>query len=177
MSLQARASEWDHRLYNVNRDLAHNFPFIAQEVAGRLEDGRWPFLVELAKANGVTMDDLGEVCQAACKFVVGTADAPAESMAAALIRSGWTEQKDAAQAAYCATVGAVVLGIWWQGAREATMKRDGSTVAAPCLAVPDLVAAGGRAADLCRLPRWRRWLLRARTRLASAVAAFRAKGG
>ena len=39
MSLQAQLSKNDPRLYNPNRDVAHNFATVVTEVADRLEHG------------------------------------------------------------------------------------------------------------------------------------------
>ena len=80
MSLQARMSQGDSGLYNPNRDIAHCFGDVVKEVAARLEDERWPELVAILSREGVSMDDLGEACQALCLFVASSTEDPEETM-------------------------------------------------------------------------------------------------
>ena len=48
MTMQARMTANDQRLYNPSRDVAHNFQQVMEMVAGRLEDYSW---TELAEAH------------------------------------------------------------------------------------------------------------------------------
>lgn len=157
MSLQARASEWDHRLYNVNRDVAHNFGDVVREVAARLEDGRWPILVEVCERYGVTQDDLGKACEAYCLFVASATETKKERMGACLTRSGWYAVPEVAQVALMAILGTVMSGYYWVGAREATVGGQG-----PCLTYQDLRDAGKDCARLMMIPRWKRRCFRIR---------------
>lgn len=170
MSLQARMSQADPRLYNVNRDVAHCFKSVMEEVSGRLEDGRWACVEALLKEKGVTLDRLGEACEAACRFVAGAVDVKKESMGACLARTGWAGLPDMAQVALCAHLGAVMLGYFWVGAHEATIQGVG-----PCNDMADLREAGRRAHGLLTMPRWRRWWWRLTTRLGRAWSALRGK--
>jgi len=152
MTLQARLKK-NTPLYNANRDVAHCFPFVAKEVAGRLEDGRWDALSEYLEEDGVTEEQLGEACMAFCQFVAGNGRNPEQTMSEALDGSGFTALPDEAQIAYMATLGAVMSGIFFHGAREATIDGEG-----PCSDMDELVAAGREAHQLMTRPRWRRKL-------------------
>lgn len=162
--LQARMSENDPRLYNVNRDVAHNFGDIVREVAGRLEDNRWPVVGQILTQHKVTEEQLGQACAAFCTFVASSVDVPKERMNEALARCGWFNVPEAAQVAYMAYLGTVVSGYFYAGVREATLQGVG-----PALTCQDLRDVGGRAARLLAAPRWRRKLDAALTRLRRAV--------
>lgn len=151
MSMQARASEWDHRLYNINRDVAHNFGDVMREVADRLESGRWPVLAEIMEHYKVSQEDLGRACEAFCVFVMSAADDRKERMGACLTRSGWYDVPEHAQVALMAILGTVMSGYYWSGAREATLGGVG-----PCLTYTDLRERGNQCAKLMQIPRWRR---------------------
>jgi len=155
MPIQARLSQDDPRFYNVNRDVAHCFESIATEVAARLEDGRWPVLKRYLDEHGVTDEQLGEVCVAFCKFVLGTCDDPAEGMGELLERVGWHNVPEEAQVALCAILGTVMMGVFFRGARDVTMGFDG-----PCANMKHLAEAGRQAHKWLTMPRWKRWVLR-----------------
>ena len=135
----------------MNRDLAHCFGDVAREVAGRLEDERWPVLTKYLKDNEITMDQLGEACKAFCEFVAGTADDPNEDMGEALTRVGWYKVPDEAQVALLSIVGTVMMGYFFRGARDVTTGFDG-----PCSSLGDLRRAGARTHELLTAPRWKR---------------------
>lgn len=149
--LQARMSENDPRLYNVNRDVAHNFGDVAREVAGRLEDNRWPVVGEILTKYNVTEDQLGLACEAFCKFVASSVDVPKERMNEALARSGWFNVPEVAQVAYMAYLGTVMTGYFYAGVRESTIQGAG-----PALTYQDLRDVGSRTSKLMTAPRWRR---------------------
>ena len=173
-SLQARLTENDPRLYNVNRDLAHNFGTIAKIVAARLEDKAWPELAQIMEHHDVTMDELGEACQAYCLFLGSQMEVPegekipSADMEALLTDAGWFKVRPAAQVAFMATLGTVVTGIHFAGIREATLAGEG-----PAMTLQDIAARGREVADFLALPRWRRWVLRWRTRLRNALQSLR----
>ncbi len=169
--LQARMSENDPRLYNVYRDVAHCFGDVAREVAGRLEDGRWPVVKEICDKYGVTEDQLGLACEAFCKFVASSVEIPKERMNDALTRSGWYAVPDVAQVAYMAYLGTVVSGYFFAGVREATLGGVG-----PAQNYQDLREVGSRASKLMTAPRWRRKLDRLWERLRLTWATFKGKG-
>jgi hypothetical protein len=159
MGLQARMSEGDPRLYNVYRDVAHNFGDVMREVAARLEDGKWEAVKQYLDKEGVTMEQLGEACKAACIFVQTATQQKDEKMGPALVRSGWWNVPEPANVALCAIVGTVMFGYFWAGAREATIKGAG-----PCDNYQDLRARGEECARIMMLPwykkkwlRWRAW--------------------
>lgn len=151
--LQARMSENDPRLYNVNRDVAHNFGDVVREVAGRLEDARWPIIAEICKHYNVTEDQLGLACEAFCKFVASSVEVPKERMNEALARCGWFNVPEAAQVAYMAYLGTVMAGYFYAGVREATLAGVG-----PAQTYQDLREVGSRASKLLTSSRWRRRL-------------------
>lgn len=160
MSLNARMTATDPRLYNVNRDVAHNFDFVIQEVAKCAEDRRWPALTKIAQAAGVSDTDVGAVCQAVIKFMGVQADNPKESMGACLARCGFLDLPEAARVVVMAYLGNVTLGIHFAGVREATLNGQG-----PALTYKKLRWEGRKFALLMTMPRWKRRLYRIRERL------------
>jgi hypothetical protein len=166
-SLQARMSENDPRLYNVNRDLAHCFVRVAELVAGRLEDGLWPELNEIVKREGLTQDDLGEACGAFCTFVATSVEDPSADMHTALERSGWFNVKPGAQVAAMACLGTVILGMHFSGVREATLGGEG-----PAMDLRQLAAFGERSSKLISMSRWQRRVARIKLRASNAWKAI-----
>lgn len=169
MSLQARLKQ-DTPLYNAKRDVAHNFGYVAMEVAGRCEDGKWPSLVAYLKEHGVTQEQLGLACQAFCQFVVSSAEVPHESMTETLRRSGWWDMPVPAQIAIMAHLGTVLTGIYWHGVREATLGED-----SPTANFQDLIVHGRRAARLMTWPKWFRWIPKLADKLRKIRDALRRK--
>lgn len=153
MGLQARMSEHDDRLYSPARDVAHCFADVMREAAARLEDERWAALAALLKKEGVTQEELGAACQAACLFVASAVDSPKEKMGECLARCGFWKVPEAANIGLMAIVGTVMMGYFWGGAHEATMGGKG-----PCLKAQDLRALGAQCHEAMTAPRWRRWL-------------------
>ena len=152
MGLQARMSENDPRLYNSYRDVAHNFGDVVREVAGRLEDERWPALAEYLKSKGITEDELGEACKSLCVFVQAP-PVKGETMQSSLEAAGWWKLKEPAQVAVCSLIGTVIMGMAWAGIREATMGGKG-----PAMNYQDLRDRGSQCAKLISTPLWRRRL-------------------
>lgn len=153
MGTQARMSKDDDRLYNPNRDVAHNFEYVITAVAERIEAGNWDELVALAKEKGVSDEHLGLACAALCKFVTIQTDDRKESMARCLARCGWLDLPAPARVIVMAYLGAVTLGIHWAGVREATLGGVG-----PTLTYRRLRWHGRRMVLLMKMPRWRRRL-------------------
>jgi hypothetical protein len=160
-------SAGDQRLYNVNRDVAHNFDAIIKAVATALEEARWDTLTGYAREKGVTDDDLGQGCACLINFVLGQLDKK-ESMACALSRSGWLDLKPEVRVIIMAYMGKVVLGMNWAGVHETTLGGDG-----PLLGYRRLRWYGQRCIKLMKLPWWRRKLYRLGYRLRQAWRAFR----
>lgn len=162
MTIQARASEWDHRLYNVGRDCAHNFGEVCAETARRIEEQDWPAINRMLAAAGVGDDELGEACRAFLEFVAtATADRSERQPRQVLARVGWFALSDTAQIAFLAVLGTVQMGYFFAGVREATLGGEG-----PLQHYPDLKTAGRQTAIALAVPRWRRrfyvWRYRAR---------------
>lgn len=170
MSLQARTSEWDHRLYSVNRDVAHNFRFVVEELARRLTDNRWKPVGEYLRLKCSEEEDLGAACKAFIDFVASTATNPKETMEEALTRVGWFKVPEAAQVAYMAYLGTILAGIYFHGAREATLQGKG-----PCSEISELVAAGALCHKLMTVPRWRRSVYRLIERMKGAIRVLRGR--
>jgi hypothetical protein len=171
-NIQARMTEHDPRLYNVNRDVAHNFERVATMVAGRLEDELWPDLADICKREGCTMDDLGAACQAFCKFVGTSAEDPQADMQIALERCGWFGVHPAAQVAVMSCLGTVILGMHFSGVREATLAGEG-----PAMGLAKLASYGEQSAKLITEGRWKRRRRRILLRLRRAWSAlFGAQG-
>lgn len=143
MSLQARMSEHDSRLYDPNRDIAHNFRFVVEHIAKRMDEGRWDIATEVANVFHVTPDDLGEACAGFIRFVAGAAQKPKETMTQCLDRSGFLKAKPAAQLLHLAYLGSLLAGVYYRGAKEATIKGNG-----PCADLDDYVADGVAASRL-----------------------------
>ena len=168
MSLQARASQWDHRQYNVGRDVAHNFGDVMREVADRLEKGSWPALNRMLENTLVTQHDLGLACEAFCVFVMSSADHKKERMTECLARSGWDSVPEEAQVALMAVLGTVMSGYYWVGVREATLGGSG-----PCLTSQDLRDRGRACAQAMAVSPVRRYLRRVGARLGEVWSTLR----
>lgn len=168
--LQARMSQGDNRLYNVNRDVAHNFDFVIQEVAKCVEEERWPALTKLARDAHLTDECLGRCCAALCKFVAVQADNPKESMAQCLERCGFLDLPETARVIVMAYLGNITLGIHHRGVREATLNGQG-----PADTYKKLRWHGRQLVLLMRMSRTRRWLYRFRQRLRRAWRALTEK--
>lgn len=168
--LQARMEKGDPRLYNVNRDVAHNFDYVIQEVATCIEEERWPALTRLARQDGVTPVDLGKACQAIIKFIGVQADNPKESMASCLARCGFLELPETARVVAMAYLGNITLGIHHHGVREATMGGVG-----PASTYKKLRWHGRKLVLLMTMSRLRRRLYRLRERLRRAWRALTQK--
>ena len=170
MTLQARLSEGDPRLYNPSRDIAHNFKSVMELVADRMEDGTWPELNKHLKDNEITMDDLGEACGAYCKYVGLSVESKETTMKSALTDAGWFECKPLAQMAVLSLMGTVIAGIHFKGVREATFDDGG-----PAHTVPELIATGDKCITLMRTPRWKRRLSAFWDNFRIAINALRGK--
>jgi len=170
MSMNARMSQTDPRLYNVNRDCAHNYGEVMQEVAKAIEARRWHPLTELAKANKVTDEELGRACQAVIRFIGVQADNPKESMADCLARCGFLAVHPTARVVVMGYLGLIHLGMHFAGVRETTLNGQG-----PALTYKKLRWYGMKMTKLMSLPRWRRAIYFCRQRLRRAWRALTEK--
>ncbi len=170
MSLNARMTQGDPRLYNVNRDVAHNFEYVIQEVSSCVEKGKWGALTNLAKDNKVTDEQLGQCCAALCRFIAVQADNPKESMAACLARCGFLDLPEIARVVIAAYLGNIMLGMHFAGVRETTISGVG-----PTLTYKKLRWHGQKLVLLMKMPWWRRRLYQLRSRLRRAWRAFTEK--
>ncbi len=166
MTLNARMSQGDPRLYTPNRDVAHNFDQVIMEVAKRCEEGTWDALVSLAREKKVSDEELGLACQAICKFVARQ-PVKGESMAACLASSGFLELSPAARVIVSAYIGTVILGMHWAGVREATLGGAG-----PAMTYQKLRWHGMVCAKLMTMRPWKRRLYSLWKRVRLAYRAF-----
>lgn len=168
MSLQARMSEGDKRLYNPSRDVAHNFKEVLSLVAARLEDCAWPELSEILKRENVDMDDLGEACAAYCRYVASATENPTEPMQVCMSNSGFFEAKPAAQVAVLAMIGTCYAGIQHSGIRDATLGGEG-----PMASVSDLLEDADRLLMFHGRSKLGRKLAKFKYKLSQAISVFR----
>ena len=154
-------SESDPRLYNVNRDVAHNFKEVMTHVFGRLQNRLWPELDALLEKEVVTDEEVGAAFDALCKFIGNAQEEMQVDFKEAMTRAGWFSCRPEAQVAVMAILGTVILGYHWAGVREATLGGEG-----PAMRLQDLVKHGDAVAKFLAMPRWRRrlslWLTRLR---------------
>lgn len=167
MTMNARMSSNDSRLYNPNRDVAHNFKAMAMEVAKRCEANTWTALAILTAEKQVTPVHLGQALQAFLTFLAIQMDDPKAGMATCLDRAGWFAVPEYARVIVMAQLGAVMLGAHWSGVRETTIGGQG-----PALDYQDLAAYGREAAVLMAMSPLRRRWLRVRYRVRQAWAAL-----
>jgi len=168
MTIQARMSPEDKRLYNPSRDVAHNFQQVMTLVAERLEDAKWPELDELLKRENVSIDDLGEACGAYCTYIANGVNDPKLSMFESLDKSGFFKCKPAAQVAVLAMIGSCYAGIQHVGIREATVNKDG-----PLQTVASLMQHAEEFRKYTGMSRWRRWFERMKLKLKTMLAILR----
>jgi hypothetical protein len=147
----------DPRLYNPNRDVAHNALEVLQEVRKRLAADKWPAMAEILARAQVTPQHAERGLQALSSFLTGSLEVPKETMYQGLVRAGWFEVPEAVNIAVLAHLGAILLGMQWGGIREATLRGVGPL--SNCASVVDYGRrfAGLALTDLARLPWWRRW--------------------
>lgn len=170
MTMQARMSADDRRLYNPSRDVAHNFKDVMNLVAARLEDGAWPDLDALLKREGVTMDDLGAACGTYCQYLASAVEAPNLSMARSLEKSGFLSCKPAAQVAIMAMIGSCYAGIQFAGVREATVNGEG-----PLQTVGELVVHAEHFQKYLGMSKLRRKWEKFKSKFQQALNTFRSR--
>jgi hypothetical protein len=165
MTIQARMTAEDKRLYNPSRDVAHNFQQVMHMVAARLEDNKWPELDQLLKRENVSIDDLGEACCAYCTYIASAATDPKMSMFESLNKAGFFKCKPAAQVAVLAMIGSCYAGIQYAGVREATISGEG-----PLQTVADLMKYAEEFRKYAGMSSLRRWYERLKLKLKTMLA-------
>jgi len=168
MTLQARMSSSDPRLYNPSRDVAHNFQQVMELVAGRLEDRVWPELDSVLDREQITLDDLGAACGAYCCYLASAAQEPELSLFEGLKKSGFLDCKPAAQVAVMAHIGACYAAIQYAGVREATINGEG-----PLMTVTDLLGYADQFYRYTGMSRRRRRWEQFKVRLRAGLQAIR----
>lgn len=168
MTMQARMSSSDNRLYNPSRDVAHNFLEVLHLVAARLEDGTWPELDKLLWRENVSIDDLGESCACFCKYIASSKEHPNRSMHDSLMECKFFETKPAAQVAVLASIGVCYAGIMHAGIREATVASEG-----PLMTVSEFMKYAEEFRKYARMSKWRRKLEHLKTKFYNALNSFK----
>ena len=120
MPAKLQAIVKNDQLVSLDRDVAHNFRFVALEVFRSLNEGRWGDLAQLIKASEVTDLQLSKAYEALVVFVTSAAEPVPATMEACMTEAGFFDIRPAAQLALMATLGQVMMGIYWQGARDAS---------------------------------------------------------
>jgi len=149
MSMQAVMSPGDPRLYNVNRDIVHNWVSVLNHIAGIVDDKRWKELQQLLDEGNVSDEEVGHALSMFMLYTSSAADKDKVDMTmeAVLKASGFLDCKPLAQVAVMALIGQAYAGIQYVGIREASLGTD-----KPLLEVKDLIKAAnqqrGRKASL-----------------------------
>jgi hypothetical protein len=167
MSIQARMTPGDNRLYNPSRDLAHNFGAIVLEAAKSASSGRWPAITKLAKEKEIPDEILGKAFEIVTKFIGRQADDPKESMHSCLARCGWLELPEYARVCVVAYIGLITIGMQHAGVREASIQGNG-----PAMGYKRLRWHGRKFALLMKMGWIRRSLYKLRARLRKAFRAL-----
>lgn len=168
MTLQARMSADDRRYINPSRDVAHCFGAAVKATLERIESHAWPELQKYLKANNVSDEEMGKAVECLCAFAATATDVKKEGMVGAMSRAGWFELSDPAMIATSAMLGTVTMGLFYAGAKEATIGGSG-----PCLDNQSLYEAGLRCSKAMTLPRWRRPFYRFKEKLVALWRAVR----
>ena len=167
--IRARGSD-DTRLYAPNRDVAHNFPFVIEKVFNDIVNFRWYCANKYMDEHKITADDAVKAVDAFVTFMRSAVDNPNEDMVSCLERSGWFSVSDAMQLVLMANIGRVMTGIFFNGAREATLGGEG-----PCQHMQDLIAAGELSMKLLRMTSWQRLRWHVAARLKGVYVAITGK--
>ena len=166
MSLNARMSKEDPRLYHPGRDVAHNFKDVMGHVNRRLRDRTWPELEEFMVKAGVPDTEVDKAFCCLIAFVSSAYEKGKTSFETCFEETGWFELQPCAQIAVMATLGLVILGYHYTGVREVTLAGEGP--AAELKDLDQLIRQPSEISRFLSLPRWRRklrlWWARLRSR-------------
>src|SRR5580692_8559612 len=119
MPVQVQPHPWDDRLYNQNRDYAHNFPFVAQTIAHRIHTDNWAPVTKLLEDAGIDKYQIGLGMQAFVRMLLQFRNAKHKTLYQAAVESGWMDQSPVVQLAIMSTLGVVLTGCYFTGLREA----------------------------------------------------------
>lgn len=164
MSMQARLSEGDRRLYSVNRDIAHNFKAVISLVMKRFDSDAWPELTAMLAREKVSMAEVDRALSSYCSYVASGATDPKLPMVEALRDSKFLDCHPAAQVAVMAMLGTAYAGIQFAGAREATVGGEG-----PLMSLSDLLQHARKFQRYAGMSRIRRKLVAWRAKLKSML--------
>lgn len=127
MSIQARMSPNDQRLYNPARDVAHNFAGVVELIINNYDDAGWAALREFTTQQGVTDEDIAATLDAFVTAIMYAKDKLKRKLSihAALTETGFFKQKLLAQVTIMALLGQIYTGMHYAGIREATIGNEG----------------------------------------------------
>lgn len=154
MSIQAITG--GGRLYDQNRDLAHNFGWVLHQAAQRFANRRWAVVEEFLRAQGVEDQQLVDGLQALFRFVEAARDGDGTDMKRDMAVAGWDQVPEPVRLAIMAHCGAILLGAFYVGVNQAMIAGDD-----PTKRYPDLWAGGrefARLMEQSRLRRLARWM-------------------
>lgn len=127
MSIQARMSANDQRLYNPNRDVAHNFSGVVERLIDNYDNRGWAELRDFTDANGITDEDIANTLNSFVTAILYSKDKDKKNLSvhAALKDSGFFEQKLLAQVTIMSLLGQIYTGMHYVGIREASLGSEG----------------------------------------------------
>lgn len=142
-------------LYAPARDVVYLFPNIINKANALLEDACDPNVQALLDQHQITLDDLGEVAGAFCRFMNGAHENPEESVEDVLRRCGWFETKPVARVAYMYHIGTCTGATFFRGIRDVVSLGE-RTLAS----IEQIQWTVKRVILLARMGRWQRWFYR-----------------
>lgn len=152
--LQIRSPD-DSRLYSPQRDVAHCFPGVVALLVQRFQKRTWPELVDYLRAAGCDDDDAAaEAVRVFATAIHMSADVTYKHMnlEQVLTAAGWFNVAPALRVALTAHLGAALVGIFFQGARDASFGGGG-----PQVGLAEMLVTADESYRFMTRPRWRRW--------------------
>lgn len=142
------------QLYSVERDVAHNFGWVAQEMMKRMNDRHWKEIEEILRHHGVSDEEVGKALESFATFIM-SAKADERAMQDALGDAGWWECNPYAKVAVAAYLGNVLMGVYHVGVKEATA----GGMPSPILRYPNLQAQAAEMKNFYHKTPWHRLIL------------------
>jgi len=105
--------------YTPARDMAHQWPVVVTHVAEQLQCRANKTLHKWLDSRGVTMDELGDGCEAYIRFLTAATDTARPSVMEAYKASGWLNTRFEVQVAYYFYLAHGMSGMSFLGIRDA----------------------------------------------------------
>jgi hypothetical protein len=157
----------DPRKWNPTRDVAHNFPWLWNEVLGRILAKETGITGKIRRKLEVSDDEVLLACMRLSELVTTATKNRKESLLEALDRVRWFELSPEAHCVIAAEIGIVMIGAYYTGVRDATEVNE-----KPATTYPSLFQAGFDLRKFLLKPRWRLRLERFWQRLKTAWSVF-----